>query len=115
MFENDATVLNMSNCAIIVNNAVSPDGDGLNDIFLIEGLECYPNNTVEIYNRWGIKVFESEGYDNNGKVFRGLSEGRVTVNQSKELPNGTYFYTIKYTDFSGNLLDKSGYLYINRD
>lgn len=38
-------------CDIIVNNAVSQNGDGLNEIFMIEGITCYPNNTVEIYNR----------------------------------------------------------------
>lgn len=65
--------------------------DGRNEEFLIERIENYPDNTVEIYNRWGVLVFEVSGYDNDSKVFVGLSEGRVTVNKADALPNGTYF------------------------
>ena len=59
-------------------------------------------------------VFDAKGYDNNTKVFRGISEGRVTVKQDSELPSGTYFYILKYTDAEGNSKEKSSYLYINR-
>jgi hypothetical protein len=53
-------------------------------IFSHTRIECYPNNTVEIYNRWGIKVFGVDGYDNKNNVFRG-SEGRATVSKSEGL------------------------------
>ena len=42
-------------CYVTPYNALSPDGDGLNDTFIIEGLECFPNNSVEIFNRWELK------------------------------------------------------------
>ena len=61
-----------------------------------------------------IQYFDAKGYDNNTKVFRGISEGRVTVKQDSELPSGTYFYILKYTDAEGNSKEKSSYLYINR-
>nr|WP_315197505.1 gliding motility-associated C-terminal domain-containing protein [uncultured Flavobacterium sp.] len=111
----DPTVLDISGCTLKVFNAVSPDGDGLNDFFRILGIECYPKNTVEIFNRWGVKVYEAEGYNNDTIAFKGISEGRVTVNKSDGLPSGTYFYVVKYEDFSGNGIDKSGYLNISRD
>ncbi|MDI5949799.1 DUF7507 domain-containing protein [Flavobacterium yafengii] len=113
--QDDATVLSINGCAIEVFNALSPGNDGFHDFFRIRGIECYPKNTVEIYNRWGIKVYDAEGYNNNSVSFRGFSEGRGTVNQSNGLPTGTYFYIIKYQDFSGNVIDKSGYLDLNRD
>ncbi|TDE54939.1 gliding motility-associated C-terminal domain-containing protein [Flavobacterium sp. GT3P67] len=113
--EDDSTVLGVQSCALKVFNALSPNGDGSNDIFYIRGLECYPNNTVEIYNRWGVKVYDAQGYDNNNIVFRGMSEGRGTINQSEGLPTGTYFYIIKYSDLDGKGIDKSGYLHLNRD
>ena len=91
----------------------TPNSDGLNDILYISGLECYPNNRVEIFNRWGVKVYGVDGYNNNDKVFRGFSEGRTTVQQSSGLPVGTYFYIIEYVDFTGKAVNKSGYLYIN--
>jgi hypothetical protein len=77
-------------------------------------LECYPDNSVEIYNRWGALVFERTAYNNDDRAFRGVSEGRVTVNQSEELPVGTYYYIFKYKDTDSNAHEKAGYLYINR-
>ena len=101
-------------CDITVYNAVSPNDDSSNDFFFIDGLECYPENTVEIYNRWGILVYDESGYDNNLKSFKGISEGRNTINKNEFLPDGTYFYILKYTDEENKKHDKSGYLYLNR-
>ncbi|MBX9889351.1 MAG: gliding motility-associated C-terminal domain-containing protein, partial [Flavobacteriaceae bacterium] len=110
----DPIVLGELECVIEVFNAVSPNGDGKNDFFRIEGLECYPKNTVEIYNRWGILVFERVDYNNTDKSFRGVSEGRVTISESKGLPTGTYYYILKYKDNDAKGHEKSGYLYLNR-
>ena len=101
-------------CTINVYNAISPDNDGLNDYFRIDGLDCYPNNSVEIYNRWGVLVYDATGYDNTTKVFRGISEGRVTVKKESELPAGTYFYILKYVDIDGQNREKASYLYLTR-
>jgi uncharacterized repeat protein (TIGR01451 family)/gliding motility-associated-like protein len=108
------TVEGVKACDIVVFNAVSPNDDGENDVFYIGGIECYPENRVEIYNRWGVLVFERTGYNNTDRAFKGISEGRVTVNQSVGLPVGTYYYILKYTDFDGVGQDKAGYLYLNR-
>ena len=99
----------------MVHNAFSPNNDGRNEVFLIERIENYPDNTVEIYNRWGVLVFEVSGYDNASKVFVGLSEGRVTVNKADALPNGTYYYVVKYKKpISGVMNQKAGFLYLSR-
>jgi gliding motility-associated-like protein/uncharacterized repeat protein (TIGR01451 family) len=110
----NTTITTLSGCVIEVFNAVSPNNDGDNDVFLVRGLECYPKNRVEIYNRWGVLVFERDQYNNSDRAFRGISEGRVTVNKSEELPEGTYYYVLKYEDFNGTNHEKAGYLYINR-
>ena len=94
---------------------VTPNGDGDNDVFVIRNIELYPDNTVEIYNRWGILVYEVSSYNpSEGRAFVGLSEGRVTISQASELPVGTYFYVVKYRNSAGNNKERSGYLYINR-
>src|SRR5690606_36863729 len=98
---------------LIVYNGLSPNGDGRNDFFYIKGIELYPDNTVEIYNRWGVKVFETNGYDNNASRFDGYSHGRATFNNNELLPVGTYFYIIKYKE-GNSMRDLSGYLYINQ-
>ena len=108
------TVITVDGCAINVFNAVSPNGDGSNDIFYIAGIECYPNNEIQIFNRWGVQVFETKGYNNTDKVFKGYSDGRATVNASEPLPDGTYFYILQYTTADGVSQNKNGYLYITR-
>ncbi|WP_442787989.1 HYR-like domain-containing protein, partial [Flavobacterium suncheonense] len=105
----------LAECSINVFNAVSPNHDGLNDIFYIDGITCYAENNVKIYNRWGILVYDENGYNNADISFNGVSEGRSTLNRGEELPDGTYFYILKYkSNETGNWLDKSGYLYLNR-
>jgi gliding motility-associated-like protein len=102
---------------IIIHNAFTPNGDNFNEWFQIENIEdfnCYPSNTVEIYNRWGVLVYETKNYDNNTSRFEGISEGRVTVNKSDELPTGTYFYLIQWTTTDGQTVTKDGYLYLTR-
>uniref|UniRef100_UPI002633CD05 T9SS type B sorting domain-containing protein n=1 Tax=uncultured Maribacter sp. TaxID=431308 RepID=UPI002633CD05 len=97
----------------VANEVITPDGDGTNDFFRIENIESFPNNTVQIYNRWGIVVYEMIGYDNVTNTFQGVSNGRATISEDSELPVGVYFYVIKYEN-DGDNLDKAGYLYINR-
>ena len=103
---------------VVVHNAFTPNNDAqnLNEYFNIENIEqdCHLPNTVEIYNRWGVLVYEAENYDNNTTKFIGISEGRSTVDKSAELPTGTYFYIIKYSTASGTKVDKNGYLYLTR-
>lgn len=104
---------------VTIYNAVTPDKeDGKNDYFFIDCLENYPDNSVEVYNRWGVKVFETKKYDTNGNVFRGYSDGRVTIDGSKKLPTGTYFYILNYKvqDGANNYTKKkAGYLYLQTE
>jgi gliding motility-associated-like protein len=95
-------------------SAVSPNGDGDNDVFVIRNIESYPDNTVSIYNRWGVAVYEVDGYGKDNKFFKGISEGRITIKQQDELPVGTYFYIIRYKNSASEQKQRSGYLYINR-
>lgn len=103
-------------CNLLVHNAFSPNNDGVNDFFFIENIDqtfCFPTNSVEIYNRWGVLVYKTKQYDNVTSVFRGISEGRLTINESEQLPTGTYYYMINYTDDKGNIHDKVGYVYLS--
>ena len=55
-----------------------------------------------------------DGYGINGKVFKGISDGRSTINRNKELPTGTYFYILQRFIERETLTDK-GYLYIKNN
>ena len=97
-----------------VYSSLTPNGDGNNDVFIIRNIENYPENNVSIFNRWGITVYDVDGYGQDNKYFKGISEGRITINSQDELPIGTYFYIIKYKNNNGEQKQRSGYLYINR-
>ena len=85
---------------IVVYNGMSPNGDGINDTFRIDGLDGYPNHEVHVYNRWGNMIMEESSYKSN---WMGTWNGLV-------LPEGTYFYTINLNDEAGTI--KAGYLYL---
>ena len=80
---------------VVVYNAVTPNGDGINDYFYIDDVNLYPTNKVIIYNRWGRKLYETTNYDNEGNVFKGYSGADLTIG-GELLPSGTYFYTFEY-------------------
>ncbi|WP_166922168.1 gliding motility-associated C-terminal domain-containing protein [Flavobacterium poyangense] len=103
---------------VFVYNAVSPNDDGKNDYFKIDGIQNHPNNSVIIYNRWGVKVFEITNYDSKGNVFNGYSQsqGRSAANNDSALPPGTYFYVLNYEvkiDGTSKNMEKVGYLYLS--
>lgn len=97
-----------------VFNVITPNGDGVHDVLTISGLENFPNNSIRIYNRWGVLVYSTNAYNTEGNIFDGTSSGRVTVNVDNKLPVGTYFYILDYEQSTGNMKSLSGYIYINR-
>ncbi|MDX1365257.1 MAG: gliding motility-associated C-terminal domain-containing protein [Arenibacter latericius] len=105
-------------CEITVYNAITPNNDGLNDFFRIEMSDetCVQNLNVQIFNRWGVKVYEADNYGQGGNVFRGYSDGRATLRGDRKLPPGTYFYILNYDYETGNGLDRqkeAGYLFLS--
>ena len=76
---------------IFIPNGFSPNGDGENDFWLIPNLqECFPENEVQIFNRWGDLVFSQKNYDSNNAW-----DGTWQQND-KDVPDGTYFYVLMY-------------------
>ena len=100
---------------LIIYNGVSIGGSDKNNHFHIEGIENYPNNTVRIYNRWGVKVFEMSGYNNTTKAFKGVSDARATLEASDNLPQGTYYYIIEYVDEHNKTQTETGWLYLKKN
>ncbi|MEM6965221.1 MAG: gliding motility-associated C-terminal domain-containing protein [Bacteroidota bacterium] len=89
---------------LIIYNGFSPNNDGVNEVFYIEGVENYPDNELQIFNRWGNEVYFEQGYLNN---WRGTWAG-------KPLADGTYFYVFSYVNADGKTVDMSGYVQIHR-
>eukprot|EP01136_Pigoraptor_vietnamica_P013574 Opistho-1_new@54731 len=80
-------------------NLVSPTGDNENDSWVIDCISNYPNNNVKVFNRYGVLVYEGNGYDNNVVMFKGIGENGV-YSLGNDLPDGTYFYVINKGDGS---------------
>ena len=90
---------------ISIPTAFSPDGNTINDFFVIQGLEYADESDIVIFNRWGAKVYSAHQYQNkwwDGKNMNGV-----------ELPEDTYFYVLKVKkgSYSGSY---NGYIILRR-
>lgn len=68
----------------IIPNVFTPNGDGHNDAFSILNIEHYPNSTLEVYTRWGRKVFSSTSYRNEW--------------DGADQPDGVYYFVFRRND-----------------
>lgn len=74
---------------IDIGKAVTPNGDGIHDYWEIVSLGKYKDNVVLVIDRWGNKIYEASGYDNERVLWDGRSQ------QGAKVPTGTYFYTVE--------------------
>lgn len=84
-----------SQCAITIYSGFTPNGDNDNDTWKIDGIGLFPENNIEIYNRWGDRVWKNSNYDNKNVVFAGAGSNGAN------LDNGTYFYIVELVNHSG--------------
>ena len=88
----------------MVHQGVSPNGDGINDFLVIDGIAQYPENHLMIINLSGALIYQAKGYDNNTGVF----DGHSNINGRMQQP-GTYFYALDY-NVNGVLKHTTGYI-----
>jgi len=72
---------------IVIPNVFSPNGDGIHDRWIIQGIDAYPNAVVEIFNRYGQSLIRRTGY-NTSNAWDGTLNG-------KAVPTGVYYYIIQ--------------------
>lgn len=75
-------------CDTEIPNVFSPNGDTKNDFFRIPGIEGFPNSKLEIYNRWGNVIYQSNDYG-------GGWDGRIN---NEPVADGTYYYILRRSD-----------------
>ncbi|MBK7383559.1 MAG: gliding motility-associated C-terminal domain-containing protein [Flavobacteriales bacterium] len=85
-------------------NTFTPNGDGINDVWDVPGIVDYPGSEVLIYDRWGQRVFSSNGYR---EPWDGTNKGRP-------LSEGTYYYYIQLNELEGRSAPYSGFISIVR-
>ena len=90
-----------------VPEIITPNGDGKNDWLIIDGIDYFPDNFLQIFNRYGHVVYEKKGYNKDSK-WAGYSN-RGSLGGDKPLPAGTYYYTLIYNDGRNR---QAGFIYI---
>jgi gliding motility-associated-like protein len=83
------TVIILNDFKLFPYNLITPNGDGMNDTWVVENIWAYPEAVVVIFNRYGMEVFNGSNYDLNR--WDGTFDG-------KELPDGAYYYVITHPD-----------------
>lgn len=85
----DAVIITvaLTECNGTISNLFTPDGDGINDAWYIQGVQNCPDNEVFIYNIYGNEVYHKKNYSNDWK---GTYNGAT-------LPDGTYYYIFIFT------------------
>ena len=73
----------------------TPNSDGYNDTWGIEGLASYDNATIYVFNRWGGRVWQ---YSGEGRNYDGAQEWDGRNEKNKPVPSGTYYYVIQCSD-----------------
>lgn len=73
---------------LFIHNIITPDGNGQNDIWKITNIETFESADVYIYDRWGSEVLKVQGYQNDWEGVKGTDQ----------LPDGTYYYMIEFSD-----------------
>jgi gliding motility-associated-like protein len=90
-----------------IPNAISPNNDGLNDVWkVVTQSDCWKIWKVQIYNRWGSLIWESEDPD---AVWTASNSGSVYY-----VSDGIYVYTITGVAWNNKPIQKSGYISVFR-
>jgi len=87
---------------------LTANGDGINDALVIPELERNPINSMQIFNRYGLKVFDQQNYSNE---FTGHSNLNNAIFKDKGLPVGVYFYIVHLKTLGKSF---QGFLYLSR-
>ncbi|WP_082333836.1 gliding motility-associated C-terminal domain-containing protein [Mangrovimonas sp. TPBH4] len=103
----DCVVLPCGEEDVVISKAVTPNGDSYNEFFTVTGVEeCGFTIELQVFNRWGAKIYENFNYQND---WNGASSGS-SVGGASKVPSGTYYYIINLKN--SGLKPFSGPIYV---
>ena len=98
-------------CELIIYNAIRKNATNMSDRLFIDDISYFPNNSIQIFNRYGRLVWKTKGYNNDTNAFNGNANVPVLFQKEEQLPDGTYFYILNYFNFIDQTQrEKNGYL-----
>lgn len=99
------------NCDVVIFNSIKVDAEPMSDRLYIDDISYFPNNSIQIFNRYGRLVWETKGYNNDTNAFKGKANVPDLFQKDEQLPAGTYFYILNYFNFIDRTQkEKNGYL-----
>ncbi|EIJ37438.1 conserved repeat protein [Galbibacter orientalis DSM 19592] len=104
--QNNVSTASVNPLGIIVHDIFTPNNDGMNDTFVIDSIDNYPENVLKIYNRYGTLVYHKKTYDNSWDGFINVNG---MLNKSERLPPGVYFYNL---DLGSDTEPITGWIFI---
>jgi gliding motility-associated-like protein len=101
--------IDVTDLPLRIYEGVSPNGDGINDYWRMDGIDFYPENVVRVFDRYNNLVYEMTNYNNEDRVWRG--EANSGMFRGK-LPDGVYFYNIRV---SSDIPELSGFVILKME
>ena len=103
--------LDADECNTSIPQGISPNNDGFNDLLVIPGILRHPESHLQIFNRWGHKVYDSGvGYQNDWGGHANVG-GSYILDSDGILPNGVYYYVLTLSPAE---TAQTGYIYLKR-
>ena len=101
-------------CEVEIFTALSPNGNGENEFMVIENIENFGENSLEVFNRDGHLLYQQKAYGIDNQVFRGIANVNGIYRSGSNLPIGAYLYVFRYYNpFEQRYFIKKGFLTIN--
>ncbi|MCV2485033.1 gliding motility-associated C-terminal domain-containing protein [Flavobacterium sp. SH_e] len=111
------TVINVKilPCEVTIYNLITIDNNTSNDHLEIQDIEYFPNNSIQIFNRFGQLVYKMSGYGIDQNYFYGRANAGEVFRKDEKLPTGSYFYILNYKKRDLTDATKKGFLYIHNN
>ncbi|MBF4464385.1 gliding motility-associated C-terminal domain-containing protein [Flavobacterium sp. LC2016-12] len=110
-----AITVNIKPCDINIYNLITIDENTQNDHLEIENIEYFPENAIQVYNRFGQLVYKMSGYGVDSNYFYGRANAGEVFLKDEKLPTGSYYYIINYKKRDQTDATKKGFLYIHNN
>jgi len=110
-----AILVNKLPCDVDIYNLITIDSNTSNDHLKIEYIEYFPDNSIQVFNRFGQLVYKTSGYGIDQNYFFGFANAGEIFMKNEKLPTGSYFYILDYKRKDLTNATRKGFLYIHNN